>query len=90
MNTIQYPFGGLQDKFIGGDCIMAMWNAPLAVPNHAALAVKSLITMQHRIQKLSKVAPCAQIEKLATQQRTVCPKVNGINNKMATILVSLF
>jgi adenylate cyclase len=43
---------GTIDKYMG-DAIMAFWNAPLAVPNHAAEACKSALEMAARIPELN-------------------------------------
>ncbi len=44
--------GGTIDKFIG-DAIMAYWNAPLEVKNHADMAIKSAISQIKRLKKLN-------------------------------------
>jgi len=45
MNEIIFRHGGTIDKFIG-DAIMAFWNAPLEVPDHATRAVRAAMEMQ--------------------------------------------
>eukprot|EP00668_Euglena_longa_P037524 GGOE01048313.1.p1 GENE.GGOE01048313.1~~GGOE01048313.1.p1 ORF type:complete len:827 (-),score=193.09 GGOE01048313.1:473-2866(-) len=42
---------GTVDKFIG-DCIMAMWNAPLPRPNHERSAVTAALRMQRAVLSL--------------------------------------
>ena len=42
MTNILLNNGGMIDKFMG-DCIMAVFNAPIDMPNHAEMAVKSAI-----------------------------------------------
>ncbi|HWA17382.1 MAG TPA: adenylate/guanylate cyclase domain-containing protein [Devosia sp.] len=43
---------GTIDKFIG-DAIMAFWNAPVAVPNHAQKAALSAIAMREKLEQLN-------------------------------------
>ncbi|MBM3515653.1 MAG: CHASE2 domain-containing protein, partial [Alphaproteobacteria bacterium] len=43
---------GTIDKYMG-DCIMAFWNAPLDVPNHANLACKSALGMIQAVKDLN-------------------------------------
>ena len=45
---------GTIDKFIG-DAIMAYWNAPLSVKNHADLAVKSAIEQIESLKKINHI-----------------------------------
>ncbi len=44
---------GTIDKYMG-DAIMAFWNAPLSVPNHAAEACRSALEMAARIPELNE------------------------------------
>ena len=53
MTDIIIANGGTIDKFMG-DCIMAFWNAPLDMKDHANRAVKSAIEMQKELKKLNK------------------------------------
>lgn len=60
MNTYMDPMteiiiktGGTVDKFIG-DAIMAYWNAPLDVPNHADKAVSAALEQLHRLKSLNE------------------------------------
>ncbi len=54
---------GTIDKYMG-DCVMAFWGAPVATPQHAALAVQAALDMvgavkalnaQHRVQGLPEI-----------------------------------
>jgi len=52
MTQIITDSGGTVDKFIG-DAIMAYWNAPLRVENHADIAVQSAIDQINELKKVN-------------------------------------
>ena len=54
MVDIITSYEGTIDKFIG-DAIMAYWNAPIDVENHADKAVKSAIEQIKALQKVNKI-----------------------------------
>jgi adenylate cyclase len=51
MTNILLNNGGMIDKFMG-DCIMAVFNAPVDMPNHAEMAVKSAIEIEAKTLEL--------------------------------------
>lgn len=53
MTDIILEKGGTIDKYMG-DCIMAFWNAPLDVPNHAAQACSTSLQMYHDLEFLNQ------------------------------------
>lgn len=60
---------GTIDKYMG-DCVMAFWNAPIDVPNHAFYAVKSALAMKEAMVGISQsinenVTAALKIELLA-------------------------
>ena len=53
MSNIIIKHKGTIDKFIG-DAIMAYWNAPVPIQNHAQLAVSAAIRQVEHLQKVNK------------------------------------
>ena len=51
MTNIILNNGGMIDKFMG-DCIMAVFNAPIDMKNHADMAVKSAIEIEAKTKEL--------------------------------------
>ncbi len=51
MTQILLRSGGTVDKYVG-DAIVAFWNAPLSVPDHARRAVQASIDCQERLEQL--------------------------------------
>jgi len=47
-----FNFEGTLDKFIG-DALMAVFGAPLPLPNHAAMAIKSALDMRRRLAEFN-------------------------------------
>lgn len=52
LSDIVLESGGTIDKYIG-DCIMAFWNAPLDVPDHAVRAVRAALAMLEAVDTLN-------------------------------------
>lgn len=44
---------GTIDKYMG-DCVMAFWGAPVELPNHAHLAVKTALEMSNAVRKINE------------------------------------
>ena len=53
MTEIVFQNGGTVDKYIG-DCIMALYNAPIEDPDHAASAVRTALELRERTRALSE------------------------------------
>jgi adenylate cyclase len=51
MTSIIYEYGGTIDKY-EGDAIIAFWNAPLDLPNHALSAVRASLECQKRLEEI--------------------------------------
>lgn len=43
---------GTIDKYMG-DCVMAFWGAPVATPDHAALAVRAALDMERAVEEIN-------------------------------------
>ena len=54
MTKIILNNGGMIDKFMG-DCIMAVFNAPIDMENHAEMAVKSAIEIEAKTKELKEL-----------------------------------
>jgi adenylate cyclase len=52
LTAVILKHGGTVDKYIG-DCVMAFWNAPLAVPDHAARACAAALEMITAVNRLN-------------------------------------
>ncbi|MBI3638070.1 MAG: adenylate/guanylate cyclase domain-containing protein, partial [Candidatus Rokubacteria bacterium] len=52
MTEVVFRHGGTVDKYIG-DCIMALYNAPLEDPQHAVAAVRTALELQERTLAVS-------------------------------------
>ena len=53
MTQVVMEEGGTLDKYIG-DAIMAFWNAPMPVPDHADRALRCAIFMQRKMDRLNE------------------------------------
>ena len=53
MTQVVFDENGYLDKYIG-DAIMAFWNAPKDVPDHADRAMRTAILMQRRMNDLNE------------------------------------
>ena len=54
MCAIVFANGGTLDKFIG-DCMMVLFNAPVAIPDHEYVAVKTALEMRSRLRQILPV-----------------------------------
>ena len=52
MTEVVFAHGGTVDKYVG-DCVMALYNAPFADPDHAVQAVRTALEFQERTLALS-------------------------------------
>ena len=55
MTNSVFKYHGTLDKYIG-DCIMAIFNAPIKQKDHSLNAIKAALDMQDKINKLNKIS----------------------------------
>jgi len=53
MVEVIFAHGGTLDKFVG-DCVMAIWGAPVRQDNHAELAARAALEMQAALRRLNE------------------------------------
>jgi adenylate cyclase len=82
MTQIILEHDGTIDKYMG-DCIMAFWNAPMNVPNHARKACEAALKMHARLAELN-----AQWQAEAKAKGITLPKIEigtGLNTGPAVV-----
>ena len=76
MTQLILEHDGTIDKYMG-DCIMAFWNAPMTVPDHAGKACAAALKMHERLKELN-----AQWQAEAAEKGIVLPEIKvgtGLN-----------
>jgi adenylate cyclase len=79
---------GTLDKYIG-DAIMAVFGAPLDMPDHAARAVRTAIEMRDRLAEFNaerKTGPLLQIRIGINSGKAVAGEIGSINKREYTVL----
>lgn len=80
--------GGKVEKYIG-DAIMAVFGAPLDMPDHAARAVRTAIEMRDRLAEFNaerKTGPLLQIRIGINSGKAVAGEIGSINKREYTVL----
>jgi len=88
MTDVIFKYDGTLDKYIG-DAIMAVYGAPLDMPEHAAAAVKSALEMQERLTEFNserKEGPHLRIRIGINSGKAVAGEIGSINKKEYTVL----
>jgi adenylate cyclase len=79
---------GTLDKYIG-DAIMAVFGAPLDMPDHAARAVRTAIEMRDRLAEFNaerKTGPLLQIRIGINSGKAVAGEIGSVNKREYTVL----
>jgi adenylate cyclase len=88
MTDIIFKYEGTLDKYIG-DSIMAVFGAPLDMPDHAARSIKTALEMRDRLEEFNaerKEGPLLKIRIGINSGKAVAGEIGSINKKEYTVL----
>ena len=88
MTDVIFKYEGTLDKYIG-DAIMAVFGAPLDMPDHAARSIKAALEMQERLDEWNaerKEGPAFRIRIGINSGKAVAGEIGSINKKEYTVL----
>jgi adenylate cyclase len=88
MTDIIFKYEGTLDKYIG-DAIMAVFGAPLDMPDHAARSIKTALEMRDRLEEFNaerKEGPVLRIRIGINSGKAVAGEIGSINKKEYTVL----
>jgi len=81
---------GTIDKYMG-DCVMSFWGAPLELPNHAHLAVKTSMEMANAVRKINEEHRAKGIPEIGVgiglNTGTMCVGDMGSENRRAYTVI---
>jgi adenylate cyclase len=88
MTDVIFKYEGTLDKYIG-DAIMAVFGAPLDMPDHAVRAIKTALEMRERLEEFNserKEGPTLKIRIGINSGKVVAGEIGSINKKEYTVL----
>ncbi len=88
MTEVIFKYEGTLDKYIG-DAIMAVFGAPLDMPDHAFRAIKVALEMQERLAEFNadhKEGPHLRIRIGINSGKAVAGEIGSVNKKEYTVL----
>jgi len=88
MTDVIFKHEGTLDKYIG-DAIMAVFGAPLDMPDHAARGVRAALEMRQRLEEFNaerKEGPHLRIRIGINSGKAVAGEIGSVNKKEYTVL----
>ena len=88
MTEVVFKFEGTLDKYIG-DAIMAVFGAPLDMPDHAARAIRAALEMRERLEEFNadrKEGPLLRTRIGINSGKAVAGEIGSVNKKEYTVL----
>jgi len=88
MTDIIFKYEGTLDKYIG-DAIMAVFGAPLDMPDHCVRAIKAALEMRDQLEAFNsehKDGPTIRIRIGINSGKAMAGELGGINKKEYTVL----
>jgi adenylate cyclase len=88
MTDIIFKYEGTLDKYIG-DAIMAVFGAPLDMPDHAGRAIKTALEMRDRLEEFNAERPAGPMLRIRigiNSGKAVAGEIGSINKKEYTVL----
>ena len=88
MTDVIFKYEGTLDKYIG-DAIMAVFGAPLDMPDHAERSIRAALEMRERLDEFNserKEGPTIRIRIGINSGKAVAGEIGSINKKEYTVL----